>query len=221
MSLSIKVARSRGVGRAILVLLAGVVCLAMWSSPASADGASLQVDQSTDLDPAGGSVSVSGSGYEPGIGLFVVVCDPAVPKGGACDMANFQQAKTDTGGSFEVELKVLPTFGQTDCTKTPCAIQTSKVGDGANRTQERTVPIGFTGGVAPADGWEGVSTADAGPGEAAAGSSDTSADDPQDGADEDSSSSMPLVIGVIVAVAVIGAAAFVLSRRRRQPAEIQ
>lgn len=221
MSQPILVARSRGVGRAILVLLAAAVCLLLSTPPASADGASLQVDPSTELDPAGSSVTVTGSGYEPNVGLFVVACDPAVPKGGACDMANFQQAQTDADGAFEVKLKVLPTFGQTDCLKTPCGIQTSKVGEGANRTQERTVPIGFAGGVAPVDGWEGVGTADAGPDEAATDGAEAPADNQKDSADEDESSSAPLVIGVVVAVVVIGAAAFVLSRRRRQPADIQ
>lgn len=221
MSFPILVARSRGVGRALLVPLAAVAFLLLCSSPASADGASLTVDPSTDLDPAGSSVTVSGTGYEPNVGLFVVACDPAVPKGGACDMANFEQAQTDAEGAFEVTLKVVPSFGQTDCTKTPCGIQTSKVGEGANRTQERTVPIGFAGGVAPVDGWPGVGTADAGPDEAGAGGADASADDKKDSAEEDESSSAPLLIGVVVAVVVIGAAAFVLSRRRRQPADIQ
>lgn len=221
MSRSILVARSRGVGRAIIVLLMAAVWLVAYSSPASADGASLEVDPSTEIDPSGGEVTVTGSGFEPSVGLFVVACDPSVPKGGACDMANFQQPQTDADGSFQVTLKVVPKFGQTDCAKTPCGIQTSKVGDGANRTQERTVPIGFAGGVAPVAGWPGVGSADADPGDTATDSAGASDDGQQDSADEDSGSSMPLVIGVIAAVVVIGAAVFVIARRRRQPADIQ
>lgn len=119
-------------------------------------GAALSVEPATDLDPAGADVAVTGKGYEAGVGLFIVLCDPSVPKGGACDMANFKQVMTDAGGGFTAQVKVLPQFGEIDCMKTPCGIQTSKVGDGANRTQERTVPVGFKGGVAPVTGWDGV-----------------------------------------------------------------
>lgn len=221
MSLSTLVARSGGAGRAALVLFAASACLLLGGAPALADGAALEVDPSTKLDPAGSSVTVTGSGYEPNTGLFVVTCDPAVPKGGVCDMANFQKAQTDADGAFEVTLKTVAVFGQTDCTKIPCGVQTSKVGEGGNRTQERTVPIGFAGGVAPVDGWEGVGSADADPGAAASDAADASDDTSKSSAEEDSSSSMPIVIGAIVAVVVIGAAVFVLARRRRQPADIQ
>lgn len=223
MSGSTALALLRVARAAFLAFFVASVGLLVSSAPAHADGAALSVDPTTDLDPAGTSVTVKGSGYEPNIGLFVVVCDPTVPKGGACDMANFQQAKTDADGAFEVKLKTVAVFGQTDCAKTPCGIQTSKVGDGANRTQERTVPIGFSGGVAPADGWPGVGSADADPGAATTPGADTGEDTQTDQtADkaDDSSSSTPIVIGAIVVALAIGAGV-VFARRRRQPTDTQ
>ncbi len=228
MSLPTLAVRLRRASRAPFVLMLATIGLILFSSPARADGAALQVEPTTDLAPGGTSVKVTGTGYQPNVGLFVVNCDPSIPKGGACDMANFQQAQTSADGSFEVTLKAVAVFGQTDCTKTPCGIQTSKVGGGADRSQERTVPVGFAGGVAPVDGWKDVGSATADPGATEA---DPTADktpaatdtdkDPAATTKDDSGSSTPLVIGAVAAVLVIGAAGLVLARRRRQPSDIQ
>ncbi|MGR6999660.1 neocarzinostatin apoprotein domain-containing protein [Yinghuangia aomiensis] len=98
---------------------------------------------------AGENVTVTGKGFAPGIQVFVAVCDPAQPAGKACDMANYKMATVDAGGGFVADVKLVAKFGQTDCTATPCAVQTSRMGNGKDRTQEALAAIGFTGGVAP------------------------------------------------------------------------
>lgn len=164
----------------------------------------LEMSKSSGLNPAGESVEVKGTGYQPNIPLFLVACDPAIPKGGACDMANFQQVTTDADGKFTGTLKLVPAFGSTDCLKTPCAVQTSKVGDGGDRSQEATHPIGFTGGVAPAETPSPSAAATPGASEGPV---------KDDASSKSDSSSMPWLIGGgVLVVAAIGA---VLALRRR------
>ena len=53
-------------------------------------------------------------------------------------------------GTWSASLKVVAKFGTVDCFKTACAIQTSRVGQGADRTQEAYAAISFTGQTVPA-----------------------------------------------------------------------
>lgn len=167
----------------------------------------LEVDKTSELDPAGEKVTVQGSGFQSDVTLFVVACDPAVANGGACDMANFVQAKTDAEGAFEADLTLVASFGTTDCLKIACAVMTSKVGDGADRSQEAAVPISFTGGVAlPAE------TPSATESESETETS-TAADDSDESKDSDSST--PLVVGGVVLLALIAGAALYFRRNRQ------
>ncbi len=135
-------AASACVGAAIAL---AVVCLL--EGPAAAGG--LSVGQTGNLDPAGQTVSVSGSGFQPSIQLYVALCNPAVPSGGACDFGNFRVADVNGEGSFSTSLRVVAAFGTTDCHQVTCAIQTSKVGDGADRSQESSVPLSFAAAPPP------------------------------------------------------------------------
>ncbi|HVX22089.1 MAG TPA: HtaA domain-containing protein [Acidimicrobiales bacterium] len=110
---------------------------------------STTASQTTGLDPTGQTVTVTGTGFEPGITLYVVNCDADIPAGAACDFGNVAFATTDADGDFTVPVTVQAHFGTgpsaTDCfsASVDCAIQTSKVGDGEDRTQESTLPIDF------------------------------------------------------------------------------
>ncbi|MDI2125272.1 neocarzinostatin apoprotein domain-containing protein [Yinghuangia seranimata] len=226
-----------------LALLAAWLVVA--ATPAHADTASITVSKATDLNPAGETLTVSGKGFIPGVQLFVVVCDPAQPAGKACDMANFKMASVDAGGGFVAEIKAAAKFGGTDCTAIPCAVQTSRVGNGKDRTQEALAAIGFTGGVAPSLPAKPQENA-GGPGSmppAPGGTPPTAAPSaggdlgpgaesvpPQPGAslpdrsaskDDSSDSShtgVIVTIFVVVGVLVIGAGAYAFAKRRKNQA---
>lgn len=119
---------------------------AVTTPPPGPTGPQLTASRSTDLNPAGDDITVKGSGFKAATGLFVVLCDPAVPNGGACDMANFKQVKTDAAGAFSTPLHVVAKFGTTDCTKVACALMTSRIGAGADRTQEAKLAVTFGDG---------------------------------------------------------------------------
>lgn len=194
---------------AVLALAMLVLFGSMSAASAVTDAPALELSKSAQLSPDGESITVTGSGFQADIGLFVVACDPAIPSGGACDMANFGQAKTDADGAFEVTIKALPSFGQTDCMKTACSVQTAKVGDGGDTTQTVTVPIGFTGGVAKAEDPATETSTEKNP------AADSAAKSAAKKSDSDSGSSTPLIAGIVLAVVVIGAIiAFSLARRR-------
>lgn len=188
--------------RTLVGVIGAVVLSWVATAPAFADSA-IQVSQVENLDPQGTEVTITGTGYQPNVGLFVVLCDPAIANGGSCDMANFKQVTTSADGTFEQKLTVMAKFGQTSCMKTPCAIQTSKVGDGADRTQEYTVPVSFKGGVAATPS---TASASASPNPESANTADASDD-------SGSSSTMTLVLIAAVVVVVAGAGLLILRRR--------
>lgn len=134
-------------------------------------GESLSVSKTSGLSPAGETVSVKGSGFNPKVGLFVALCNTDVPAGGACDMSNFKQVQTDANGAFPAtSIKVVGTFtggdgSKVDCSSDPCALQTSQVGSGADG--QATVPLTFggtsSGGDSGSDsGSDGASGGDSG-----------------------------------------------------------
>ncbi|GAA4972834.1 hypothetical protein GCM10023205_43910 [Yinghuangia aomiensis] len=221
----------RGAAGIFAFLSFAVACLAaalvLGAAPAHAEGAALTVSKSTGLDPAGENVTVTGKGFAPGIQVFVAVCDPAQPAGKACDMANYKMATVDAGGGFVADVKLVAKFGQTDCTATPCAVQTSRMGNGKDRTQEALAAIGFTGGVAPtlpskpqenagAPGAGAPAGAASAPAAAApSGAASAPADNAAASSDDDSDSNTGLIIGVVAGVVVVAGGAGVFFFRRR------
>ncbi|WP_436788770.1 neocarzinostatin apoprotein domain-containing protein [Yinghuangia sp. YIM S10712] len=208
---------------ALAVLSLLLAWLVTGAAPAHAATAAITVSKSTGLNPDGELVTVTGTGFVPGISLFVTVCDPGKPAGAACDGLNYKIAPVDAAGNFTVEVKAAAKFGNTDCLTTPCAFQTSRVGMGKDRTQEASAAINFTGGVpaslptkpqenaGPPGGVTtmpsvATDTATVGP-EAAGG--EGAQDDDGDG------SSTGIIIGVVAGVVVVGGgAAFLVVRRR-------
>lgn len=197
--------------RVVLALLVVAGLQLIVAGPAHA-APGVEVSKTSDLAPKGEPVTVRGSGFQPDVTLFVVACDPAVANGGACDMANFAQAKTDASGAFEADLKLVASFGTTDCLTTPCAVMTSKVGDGGDRSQETAVPIAFTGGVALPE-----ETTEPSP-SATESSAEDSSKDASAAADDDSGSSTPILLGGGAVVALLLAAGALYFRRNRSAA---
>ncbi len=130
-----------------------------------AHAASLQVSQRSNVDPAGATVSVSGSGFDAkrnnGFGVYVVfgprpanyfkdanLFAAAVwvhPKGGGNG-----QARMSPSGSFSVSLRVKAKYtdgnGKTvDCLAVACYVMTMAAHGVPDRSQDSMVPIVFKG----------------------------------------------------------------------------
>ncbi|MGI5165852.1 hypothetical protein ACQEU3_15975 [Spirillospora sp. CA-253888] len=130
-----------------------------------AHAASLQVSQRTGVDPAGATVSVSGSGFDArrnnGFGVYVVfgprpanyfkdanLFAAAVwvhPKGGGNG-----QARMSPSGSFSVSLRVKARYTDgngkaVDCLAVACYVMTMAAHGVPDRSQDSMVPIAFKG----------------------------------------------------------------------------
>lgn len=215
-------------GAQLLAAAAIAVVAALATALPAAAAASITVDPTEGLNPKGSTLSVTGSGFKPGIQLYLVTCNPAVPSGGACDLANFSLVDVGADGSWTSKLKAAAKFGTTDCLKVGCAVQTSRVGQGADRTQETAVGIGFTGQTAPiftptaapptSPSVTASETATATP---SATDTATSSPEPSDTAannasDTSSSSGVSPVVWIVIAIVAILAvgAAIVMNRRK-------
>lgn len=105
-------------------------------------GGTLTANKVTGISTGGESITVTGSGFQPNISLYLSNCDTAVPAGGACDMANLKQVPTNANGDFTQVVKV-GSFAGTDCLVKTCGMQTSKIGAGADVSQTATLPLSF------------------------------------------------------------------------------
>jgi hypothetical protein len=157
----------------VLVVLSGVASAQAPSTTPSADGRtvagggmSLSASQVTDLVP-GQTVTVSGTGYDPGKGIYVALCvvpppgQVPSPCGGGQDRAGSTGASAwvtsnapdsdglsqpyGPGGSFSVTLVVGPTINSTlDCRQLRCAIVTRNDHHrGSDRSQDLLLPVTF------------------------------------------------------------------------------
>ncbi|NVI92780.1 neocarzinostatin apoprotein domain-containing protein [Actinomadura sp. BRA 177] len=127
-------------------LLAAAVLAASSPAAAAADAKpEITVTPSENL-AAGTEISVQGTGFEPETLLFVAVCDSAKPLGSACDTGNYAKATTGADGTLSTKLKVVPTFGDTDCAKTSCALMTNDPADPKSTRNYVTASLTFTGG---------------------------------------------------------------------------
>ncbi|WP_406281047.1 neocarzinostatin apoprotein domain-containing protein [Embleya sp. NBC_00896] len=229
-------ARNRRLGggtAAVATLLIAWLVLGL-AGPAHATGApaagtaKLSAEKTTGLNPAADVVKLVGKGFQSNIQLYVLLCDPAKGAGRACDMGSFgAPVQVGADGAFTQDVKVQPKFGTTDCLKTRCAISTSKVGDGKDRTQEAYLPIGFQGEDAglPASPAPATAAPQAG---APGGAPQTSAAAPsasptttsiqstgQDKDEDEDDGNTGLIIGLIAAAAVVLVGVGVVVKRRR------
>ncbi len=138
----------RRTGRLIVTILLSVTA-ALWAAGPAFAAVAITVSKTTGLNPAGEKVVVKGAGFKPGIQLYLVTCNPAIPNGGACDLANFSMVTVKSDGSWSSDLKVAAKFGTVNCINTACAIQTSHVGVGADTSQEALQAVTFTGQTVP------------------------------------------------------------------------
>jgi hypothetical protein len=89
---------------------------------------------------------VLGHGFAPGSQVRLKLCDPAQGPDKACDSDLGEgPVRVDTDGSFGRGLRVRAGFDSVDCLRTRCAVATTKVGGGGDRSQEAYLSIGFRG----------------------------------------------------------------------------
>ena len=177
---------------AVVVSALAAVGMEPWASPPAASaaiprqqacGGSICVSQTTDLDPAGQSVQVSGSGFDTyeGRGVYVAFClvPPAgqrpTPCGGGSGGGGSAWLASDSygqqngaspfgpGGSFSVSVYASPTIGSIDCRRVQCAVVTfTDHRNLTDRSQDSIVPVTFAAAPAPSTGGGGTGGSDQG-----------------------------------------------------------
>ncbi|MBG0857435.1 hypothetical protein I2W78_37725 [Streptomyces spinoverrucosus] len=172
--------RNRRVGRfgvaaaSVAVLTATSPAVAAGTSATGPEGQKLTVSKASGLDPAGETVTVSGSGYNTEKGIYVAFCvdngagRTPTPCVGGVDMSGESGASAWVSsnppsygeglakpyqgsghkGSFSVRIKVRAKDANTDCTKSgiTCAVITRNDHTrGGDQSQTVRVPVTFGG----------------------------------------------------------------------------
>ncbi|MFJ8104681.1 immunoglobulin I-set domain protein [Streptomyces sp. NPDC096132] len=145
------------------------------------DGQELTVSASANLDPAGETLRVTGSGYDETKGVYVALCkdngDNRIPTpclGGADQTGGsgasrwiVPKGSTEApagvavewgeGGTFDVELAVTAKDSGLDCTQVSCSVITRVDHNGTgDRSQDVRIPVTFQGQDPEDDGGDGV-----------------------------------------------------------------
>ena len=136
-------------------------------SATGASGQSLSADPATGLSPEGDTTKVTGSGYEPKLGIYVALCvdngpgvtpEPCVG-GGEPDAASSVWISSNPpsyaaglaepfgpNGTFEVDLELAAADDYVDCLEVRCAVVTKADHTAsANRSADARVPVSWAG----------------------------------------------------------------------------
>lgn len=138
-----------GGARPILCSLLAAACIALPAlvagTAAAAPSPTISATPSTDLNPEGQFVTVTGTGFTPGIELFVLQCSSTSAQDHTCNSIGMQKVTTDASGSFRANpMRVTARFGATDCLQVQCAMKTSAVANHSqNRGDDLSVNISF------------------------------------------------------------------------------
>lgn len=235
-----------GIGRplaGLLTVLVATAAVMLGAGPAAAvsgpDGQQVTVSRSSGLDPAGQSVTVTGSGFDTSKGIYVALCvdngagRQPTPCLGGVDMEGAGGASawissnppaygegvavpyTESGGrgSFSVTLTIAAADGFTDCLDPAVAPNGCVLGTRADHTRagDRTADVRIP--VTFATGGSG----DAGGSGSAAGSSDPAtagSSDAEDGSLASTGAPVALGAGLAALLVVAGIAVVVLRRSR-------
>ncbi|WP_406496541.1 hypothetical protein OHB06_40035 [Streptomyces sp. NBC_01604] len=212
-----RVAASAALAAITLTLATASPAVAAGTSATGPEGQKLTVSKASGLDPAGETVTVSGTGYNTEKGVYVAFCvdngagKTPTPCVGGVDMSGESGASVWVSsnppsygeglakpyggsghkGTFSVQLKVRAKDANTDCTKSgvSCAVITRNDHTrGGDQSQTARIPVTFAGSGA---GAPGDSTASATP-SASTGASTTGGTTGGSGDSEDPTSSGPL-----------------------------
>ncbi|MEZ5133871.1 MAG: hypothetical protein R2699_02090 [Acidimicrobiales bacterium] len=134
----------------------------------------LSADRTAPIDPAGDTITVRGTGYDPAKGIYVAIC--AIPAGGGVptpcgggedrsgasgssswitndppSCASGLTAPYGPGGSFQVQLRVSANLpGGLDCRQIACAVTTRNDHTrSSDRSQDVLLPLTFAAVAAP------------------------------------------------------------------------
>ena len=165
-----------GVAIGALVAVAGHAVEAQ-STATGTGGQALTVSNTTDLDPSGTIVRVTGSGYDPTKGIYVSFCvvpapgELPTPCNGGIDLtgsgggtvwvssdppiyATGLTTPYGPGGTFDVAITLEAALNETiDCRVVACAVVTRNDHTrGDDRSQDVLVPVAFAGPVPGASG---------------------------------------------------------------------
>ncbi|MGD9797907.1 MAG: neocarzinostatin apoprotein domain-containing protein [Acidimicrobiia bacterium] len=146
--------------------LTAVPAVALSSGAASAQtaGPAIAVSKTTGLDPAGDRVTVSGTGYAPGQGLYIQFCPQPGgalgTAGGRATGCNPDQGNDHTiwktpvagDGTWSVELAIQSSWGSTNCTTTTCGVFTRRdhMGGATDFSQDAFLAVQFAAAAEPA-----------------------------------------------------------------------
>ncbi|MEU1180502.1 hypothetical protein ABZ464_23130 [Streptomyces sp. NPDC005820] len=244
--------RGNGVGVFLTVASASALLLPAASTAVAAGGAAtgpegqkLTVSQSSGLDPAGATVTVTGSGYNTEKGIYVAFCvdngagKTPTPCVGGVDMSGESGASawissnppsygeglakpyggSAHDGTFSARITVRARDANTDCTAAgvTCAVITRNDHTrGGDQSQTVRIPVTFGGSGGSTGSTASTSTPRASATTRSSVGGGTSAE-ASDGSMADTGSGLALPVGLTAAGSVaVGGGAWFWARRRRQ-----
>lgn len=121
------------------------------STVSSTSGASVTVDRTQGLNPAGDVVRVTGSGFSTsGNGIYVGVAEQDKFSATNADVfspdtvwVTTSRRNLNADGSFSIDLPVQAVFGDSNCEVNSCAIYTFAAHGSPDRSQDTVTPISF------------------------------------------------------------------------------
>ncbi|MBM4729370.1 hypothetical protein GS446_22465 [Rhodococcus hoagii] len=116
-------------------------------------GLSVSLSKSSDINPAGETVTVSGSGFSGAApGLYVGLVQDNVFSAADASVwmtSAFVKPEQISGGNWSLSVDMVATRGAFDCIKNACSIYTVMAHGSSDRSQDTKTPVSFVGGVAP------------------------------------------------------------------------
>ena len=143
--------------RALAALVAvGVLAVGLLAASPAYAAPALSVTPSTGLNPAGATVTINGSGYTPGQGVYVRFCQQpsGTPGSGPAGRATTCDGSLDqwitpipASGTFSTTMTITKVFGTTDCGVVTCGIFTRRdhLGGGGDFSSDVFFPVSFSG----------------------------------------------------------------------------
>src|SRR5699024_10587590 len=118
---------------------------------------SVSVSKATDIDPAGETVTISGSGFSgdaPGLYVGLVQDDKfSATDADAWMTSAFRRPAEISGGSWSLQMDLAADGAAgSDCMVETCSIYTVAAHGSPDRSQDSRTPVSFLGGVQPAGG---------------------------------------------------------------------
>ncbi|NKR97931.1 hypothetical protein GS473_14250 [Rhodococcus hoagii] len=117
-------------------------------------GLSVSLSKSSDINPAGETVTVSGSGFSGAApGLYVGLVQDNVFSAADASVwmtSAFVKPEQISGGNWSLSVDMVATRSAFDCIKNACSIYTVMAHGSPDRSQDTKTPVSFVGGVAPA-----------------------------------------------------------------------